>query len=94
MSSRRLLVLLRFLPDDSEFKKALRDGDWSHQQYLDAGLLNEIRLLRVDQAALSGQSMDYSLLESPAQIEQRERDAERYRNVRTDILRQLHGGKE
>lgn len=91
MSSRKLLALLEHLPDDSAFKKATRNGDWNFGEYLQAGVLNEIRLLRIDQAALNGQKMDAELLESPAQIERRE-ELNREREVhRAGILAQLYG---
>lgn len=91
MSSRRLLVLLENLPEDSAFKRAVRNGDWGFNEYLQAGLLNEIRLLRIDQAAINGQKMDADLLESPAQIERREELNRERETQRAGILAQLYG---
>jgi len=91
MSSRRLLVLCEALPPDSRFQTALRDGDWSDDQYVQAAMVNEVRLLRVDQAALQGQKMDATLLESPAQREGNEEEAAKNLAIRTGILAQLHG---
>jgi hypothetical protein len=50
MSSRRLLVLLKGLDAESEYKTATRNGDWSDKTYMRAATVNELRLLRVDQA--------------------------------------------
>ena len=91
LSSRRLLVLLEGLPDDARFNVARRDGDWSDEQYLQASLINEVRLLRVDQAALKGHKMEATLLESPAQREAAAEKAAENNALRTGILAQLHG---
>lgn len=91
MSSRRLLVLLEGLPEDSLFRTAMRDGDWGLDAYVQAGILNELRLLRTDQAAVNGHKMEVSFIESPAQIERRQ-EAEREREAqRAGILAQLYG---
>ena len=93
MSSRRLLVLVSSLPEDSTFARAVRQGDWSTEQYLRAATVNELRSLRVDQASLQGQKMDMAYVESPRQIEDREDDADEKQQIRSQILRQL-GVKE
>lgn len=54
MSSRRLLLLLRYLPDDSPFKIAYRDGDWPLQDHLTTGVWNEIKAMRGDLWAFLG----------------------------------------
>jgi hypothetical protein len=89
MSSRRLLVLVSALPDDSAFAQAVRQGDWSTEEYLRAATVNELRSLRVDQASLQGQKMDMTFVESPRQVEDREDDADEKRQIRSEILRQL-----
>jgi hypothetical protein len=94
LSSRRLLILLDRLPDDSEFKKFCRGGDWSEAQYLVAGQLNELRLLRTDQAAISGREMSTNLVESPAQIEARQAEQDRQARLRRKILKQLNSGRK
>lgn len=91
MSSRRLLVLIHALTDTSAYQLARRNGDWTDDQYKQAALINELKLLRVDQAAINGSKMDAVLMESPAQAEanaevQAEHDAQR-----AGILAQLHG---
>lgn len=91
MSSRRLIALLRHLPEDSAFKRATREGDWTFQEYMQAGIVNEVRLLRIDQAAINGHKMEADLIESPAQIERRE-ELNRVKGAhRAGILAQLHG---
>lgn len=91
MSSRKLLALLQHLPEDAAFKRALRNGDWGFNEYMQAGVLNEIRLLRIDQAAINGQKMDAELIESPAQLERKEEQARVVAAHRAGILAQLHG---
>lgn len=91
MSSRRLLVLLDHLPEDSAFKTAIREGDWSFEQYISVGILNEIRLLRTDQAAINGHKMDSALIESPAQMERKQEIGRRNEALRAGILAQLNG---
>lgn len=91
MSSRRLLVLLKGLPARGEYQTARRNGDWSADEYRQAAVVNELRLLRVDQAALEGQSMEAVLMESPAQLEANEMLKEEHAALRAGILAQLHG---
>ncbi|MDF3280925.1 hypothetical protein [Gordonia sp. N1V] len=50
----------------------MRDGDWTHDQYVTARLANELMLLRGDHAAANGATMKPKLLESPAQLAERE----------------------
>lgn len=92
MSSRRLLVLIEAIADDPNSALSIerRDKDWSELQYLTAGMLNEIRLLRADQAALhAGKRMDISLVKSPAQTEEDEELREKHEIARKNILSQL-----
>jgi hypothetical protein len=91
MSSRRLLVLLKGLDAESEYKTATRNGDWSDKTYMRAATVNELRLLRVDQAALNGEKMEVTLMESPAQREARAEEEAEHHAIRTGILAQLHG---
>ena len=53
--------------------------------------INELRLLRVDQAAINGSKMDATLMESPAQQEASAYQEAERNAVRTGILAQLHG---
>lgn len=48
MSSRELLELIEFLPDESAYRTALRCGDWSRAEYREARLVNEMALSRAD----------------------------------------------
>ena len=68
MSSRRLLTLIRFLPDESATKTAARLGDWTEGRYLDASVVNELRLMRADLAAIfAGGGDEPDLFRSPYQ---------------------------
>jgi hypothetical protein len=89
MSSRRLLVLVSALPDDSAFASSVRDGDWSVEEYLRAATVNELRSLRVDQASLQGQKLEMTYVESPSQVADREEDAEEKQQIRAQILMHL-----
>lgn len=91
MSSRRLLVLLKGLSQKGEYWTARRDGDWSDDEYRQAAVVNELRLLRVDQAAINGQKMDAELMESPAQQAASEEVRMEHNAQRAGILAQLHG---
>lgn len=90
MDSRRLLTLLDGLPEESAFHTwAVRGGDWSDDQYVQARLVNEVALARAD-----GKGYMPDLLKSPMQIA-RDDEAEKYRARRHDeTLRQLHGEEE
>lgn len=95
MSSRRLLVLIDALPEDGAYWKERRDGDWSPAQYVQAALVNELRLLRADQAAIHTESkMDVHLMESPSQRKEEEKQAERAKLLRNRIMSELNGQKD
>jgi hypothetical protein len=92
MSSRRLLALIEALPDDSSFRREFRDQDWSSEQYLFAAVVNELRLLRADQAAIHAQhDMQVNLVESPSQLAESEALAEKARMVREHVVSQMNG---
>lgn len=94
MSSRRLITLIETLPPDSTYWRERRDGDWSEQEYINATILNELRLLRADNAAIhAGHKMDINLVESPAQAQEQEHLAERQRSVREHVLAQMQKAK-
>lgn len=88
MDSRRLLALLDGLPDESSFKTwAVRGGDWTAEQYVQARLVNEVALSRAD-----GKGYTPNLLKSPMQIAG-DRAADQYRAKRhAENLQQLKGG--
>lgn len=91
MSSRRLLCLIAALPDDSTYQKERRDGDWSADEYLKAAMVNELRLLRADQAAIHTENkMDVSMVESPSQSRKQEEQAERARMARQRVMADLN----
>lgn len=85
LDSRRLIALLDGLPDESSFKTwAIRGGDWSDDQYVQARLVNEMALSRAD-----GKGYMPSMLKSPMQIAQETAEDE-YRSKRHhDTLREL-----
>jgi hypothetical protein len=91
MSSRRLLALIDALPDDSAYWRERRDGDWSEKEYLDGILVNEIRLLRADQAAIAGTEMKVNLVKSPAEREEKKAEEDKFHAARAHILGALKG---
>jgi hypothetical protein len=54
LSSRRLIVLIDNLPDDSAYKTALRGGYWSESQLIAAQTHNELAFLRSSYYAVNG----------------------------------------
>ncbi|RAV17514.1 hypothetical protein DQP57_00375 [Mycobacterium colombiense] len=96
MSSRRLLVLIRALEADhkSTYWRERNDWDWNEEEYLRAAIVNEIRLLRADQAAIHAQhDMKIDMVSSPAQRKAEMDLAERTRQVREHIMKQLNPTK-
>lgn len=94
MSSRRLLNLIEVLDadEDSALAREHRDQDWSLKQYLEACLVNEMRRLRADQAAIhASQKLDIDMVESPSQQQEQEQLAERTKEVRDHLMSQLKG---
>lgn len=96
MSSRRLLVLIDKIQSDPDslLARERRDQDWSLREYLEAGLVNELRRLRADNAAIHAQQkLDVVTVESPSQREETEKDTKRFADVRDHLLSQMRGKK-
>jgi len=90
MSSRRLLVLLKHLPDDSAFKRAA--ADWPLNAQLSAGMWNEIKAMRGDLWAFLGhERMPYKPVLSPAALEQKRREVKKSRELHDSIVARLKG---
>lgn len=86
--------MIENLPDDSAFQRERRDGDWSEAEYIQAAIVNEMRKLRADQAALhAGQKMEFDLVNSPAQRQAENELVDRHHDVREHIMDQLLGKK-
>lgn len=87
MTSAELLDLIEFLPEDSATKTAERFGDWSDADYRTARLINELALMRYEQAG--GQKPTLEM--SPAQ-EYFKREKDDWRVQRhAEVSAQLHG---
>ena len=85
------MILLKDLDEDSAFKNAYRE-DWPESKYLEVGVLNELRLIRADQAALhANEKMEPMLIKSPAQARAEAVDDERRLAIRAGIMAQLQG---
>lgn len=87
MSSRQFLNLIDGLPEHSLFKTwAVRGGDWTENQYLQARLINEVALSRAD-----GKGYAPHLVKSPMEYAA-EQATETYRRNRHDeTLKALRG---
>lgn len=91
MSSRWLWVRVTHLPEDSEFKKALRDGDWDTGKYLAMHVANELKAYRADFAAAHDAKMKPHFILSPAQQREQDEEDQQRRDVRSLIMAQLRG---
>ena len=91
MSSRELLELIEFLPDTSAYKTALRRGDWSTEQYIQARIGEELAYSRADGA---GYTPDVDMFRSPMQLHMANAvDAYRVK-AHQDNLAQLKGKRK
>lgn len=80
------------LPDESATKKAMREGDWTEQQYMTARLINELAYFRADHAAVhANHKMRIDPIESPAQRAERRKEAEERRQMHSMLRAQLRG---
>ncbi|AOT23907.1 tail assembly chaperone [Mycobacterium phage Maxxinista] len=94
LSSRRLLnIVYGGLDDKSVTKTAMREGDWSPDEYAQAATVNELRLLRADQAAISGRSFDVNLMKSPAQLKAEMEESQVKSRIQERISKQLNKGR-
>jgi len=80
MSSRELLALVVYLPDDSAYQGARRDGDWTELEYIAAATANRL-------AAQSGQ--EYEPFFSPAQRAEQVIDDNDLAEQREGVLSQM-----
>ena len=92
MSSRRLLILLEHLPEDSAFKTAYRDGDWPLQSQLATGALNELKAMRSDLYALIGKDhFPFKPILSPGAQQAMAAKTAEIRRSHDDVMAQLRG---
>lgn len=93
LTSRRLCSLAEQLPDDSRYKTVRRDpgigGDWHLERYLMAAVVNEVRLLRVDEARRAGGDLSMQAVESPAQSADREDERKLYRAAHDHLVAKM-----
>jgi len=93
LSSRRLCALVEALPDDSAYARERRDGDWSFSQYIDVAVVNELRLMRADNAAIhASHKMKLNLVESPMEQQVQVEMDERVSELRRHVLEKLNSG--
>lgn len=80
------------LPDESATKKAMREGDWTEQQYMTARLINELAYFRADHAAVhANHKMRIDPIESPAQRAERAKEARQRQQIHSMLRAQLRG---
>lgn len=95
LSSRRLLMILKWLPDTSQFKTwALRNGDWTPEQKTSAKVHNLIGKLTASYLAahgVQGEDALYYPIESPLELEQRIKDQTDPEDVEQDLITSLFG---
>ena len=98
LSSRRLLILLRYLKNDSPFKEAyLRDFpeqyDWPLEDLLTTGMWNEIKAMRSDLWAFLGQEhLPFKPVLPPSAARQKTEQESAARAAHDDLIAQLGGG--
>lgn len=90
LSSRRLVVLLDQLPDESTFRQAATE-DWSMARKLAVATINEMRIMRAEAVVIGGgEYSEPQLIKTPAQCLADEMDAEQKAKIRVGIMSQLH----
>jgi hypothetical protein len=93
MSSRRLLILIKHLPEDSAFKVAYRD-DWPLRDHLTTGVWNEIKAMRGDLWAFLGQErLTFKPVLPPSSERERAQNQAESRKAHDDVIAQLKGEK-
>jgi hypothetical protein len=97
LSSRRLLVLLRYLPDDSPFKVAyFRDWpdeyDWPREDHLTTGVWNEIKAMRGDLWAFLGKErLAFRPVLTPSAQREQDKKRQLQRAGHDSIIAQIGG---
>lgn len=90
-SSRWVWTRIIHLPDESQFKAALREGDWSIDRYLLAHVANELKYHRADFARAHGGDMNPQPILSPGQQQEKDAEDQDYRDAREILLGQMRG---
>jgi len=91
ISSREILVFVEQLPDTSRTKTAMREEDWSEQEYIHARIANELMLSRADYAASQGSKMSPNVILSPAQRQSRDEDRALQSELHHMMIAQMTG---
>ena len=90
MSSRELLTLVVYLPDESEYQTARRDGDWTIHQHIQKVIANELMILRGwYYSAHGGEPYEPTLVESPAEFGMNDEEDEVIDELRDDVVAQM-----
>lgn len=85
MTSRRLVLLVRHLPDDTATKRAMASDPWPFWIHLLVSVINEQRVARADYAAAHGQRVTPQLIPRPGELEPAEA-REQSRNMHDALL--------
>jgi hypothetical protein len=94
LSSRRLEALVLKLPDNSAFRKEWREQDWSLAQYMDAAMVNELRIMRAELGVYNNRDFrEPILVKSPSQGEEDAVEAAKKHALVASIQAQLRGAK-
>jgi hypothetical protein len=97
MSSRRLLVLLKYLDDESPFKKAYFNDwpdqyDWPLEHHLTTGVWNEIKAMRGDLwAFLGNERLSFKPALPPSAARKKADEEALARAAHDDVIAQLRG---
>lgn len=93
MSSRRLLVILKHLPDTSPFKVAYSE-DWPLEHHLTTGVWNEIKAMRGDLWAFLGhERLAFKPVLPPSAARDVEAKRQQMRAGHDDVIAQIRGDK-
>lgn len=93
MSSRRLVVLVQHLSDESATKRAMAEDPWPLMTHLLVSVVNEQRLARADYASAHGESVKPTLIPRPGELSSDE-ERERARDVHDALMSMMTAGPE
>lgn len=85
LSSRRLVVLVQHLSEESATKRAMADDPWPLMTHLLVSVVNEQRLARADYASAHGESVKPTLIPRPGETSADE-DREQARDLHDALM--------
>jgi hypothetical protein len=93
LSSRRLILLVKHLPDESATKRAMADDPWPASLHMLVSLFNELRVYRMEFIKANGSDAKLPLIPRPSEMSVSQ-EREQSRNVHDALLSMMQPAQD